>query len=133
MPVLVAMLMNGIRTCSVNGCTEIITTQTLLNIRTSIYESTLVWRSSIRLLIQLLILILGDHCIEYLRSSALCHADTSLTTFQWETAAEPVLDLYRPIHACVNWPQFEASFRHRVVDEQELARLKNPDLRSEGA
>lgn len=65
-----------------------------------------------------------------LRSSALCRADLSLTTFKWErdNQTKPMLDLKRPLHVCVDWEVLEASVRHRVVSGKEGSRIKNPRL-----
>ena len=70
----------------------------------------------------------SDHCIEMLRSAALCRADTSSTTFHWESQAKPMLDLKRPSHICVNWENLKTSIEHRVVSEEEGSRLFNPIL-----
>ena len=71
----------------------------------------------------------ADHCIEMLRQSALCHADGSLTTFKWSsTAAKPMLDLTRPVHKCVNWNTLTDSLQDRIVGQEEMDLMTNPDF-----
>ena len=69
-----------------------------------------------------------DHCIEMLRSAAMCRADTSLTTFHWETQPKPMLDLKRPMHTCIDWEAFEHSFSDRVVSLEEGSMVTNPNI-----
>ena len=68
-----------------------------------------------------------DHCIDMLRSAAMCHADTSsLTSFQWNEKEKPMLNSKRVPHRCVDWDQLIASSKHRVVSREEVASLINP-------
>ena len=68
-----------------------------------------------------------DHCFEMLRQSAVCHADASLTTFKWHPAkSRPMFNASESIHTCVDWGLLMESVRGRVVDEEEILRLRNP-------
>ena len=71
----------------------------------------------------------ADHCIEMLRASALCHGDGSLTTFRWsKNSPKPMLDLKRPSHTCVNWEVITRSVEERVVTEEEMDKMRNPNM-----
>ena len=68
-----------------------------------------------------------DHCFEMLRQAAVCHADSSLTTFKWDTKkARPMFNASESIHTCVDWDTLMGSIKDRVVEETEIARLENP-------
>ncbi|KZZ97458.1 hypothetical protein AAL_03422 [Moelleriella libera RCEF 2490] len=70
-----------------------------------------------------------DHCLEVLRSAALCRADTEvLTVFTWsEESPKPVFDPRRIDHRCVDWDHLMASsYVDRVVTHGELDELANP-------
>ena len=56
----------------------------------------------------------------------MCNAELSLTTFEWQNLDEPVLDVHRPKHSCVNWDTMTSSILHRVVRDSELTRLQKP-------
>ena len=62
-----------------------------------------------------------------LRQSAVCHADASLTTFEWHPLkSEPMFNASESIHTCVDWDVLMDSAKGRVVEEDEILRLKNP-------
>lgn len=67
----------------------------------------------------------ADHCIEFLRASAMCRPDTaSLTTFAWDRKrSKPMLRNERPSHRCVDWSRLTQSVRHRMVEENEFQRM----------
>ncbi len=68
-----------------------------------------------------------DHCFEWLRQSAVCHADASLTTFKWHPdKTRPMFNASESIHVCVDWQVLMESVKSRVVDETEILRLRNP-------
>ncbi|TVY58744.1 Oxidase ustYa [Lachnellula cervina] len=70
----------------------------------------------------------ADHCLDILRSAAMCHADTTLTTFGWADQPKPMLNT-RPIdHRCVDWDALMESVEYRVVSRDEMASLLNPNL-----
>ncbi|CAI6332296.1 unnamed protein product [Periconia digitata] len=70
----------------------------------------------------------ADHCLDLLRSAAMCHGDTTLTTFGWAEQTKPMLNT-RPIdHECVDWEKLTESVKDRVVDRKEMASLVNPNL-----
>ena len=69
----------------------------------------------------------ADHCFEMLRQSAVCHADTSLTTFKWDDQkTRPMFNASNSIHTCIDWDVLMKSAAGRVVEEDEILRLKNP-------
>ena len=71
-----------------------------------------------------------DHCFEMLRQSAVCHADASLTTFEWHPQkSRPMFNASESVHTCVDWGLLMESVKGRVVDEEEILRLKNPLMR----
>ena len=73
-----------------------------------------------------------DHCLDMLRQAAMCHADTSLTTFVWnETKRKPMFDAKSATHMCVDWDALIRSTQHRAVNVGEIQRLQNP-LYSDG-
>ena len=71
----------------------------------------------------------ADHCIDQLREALMCHGDTeSLTTFIWSDRWEkPLLSPQRPQHRCLDWDAMVASMRERIVNDEELGRLRRPD------
>ena len=64
----------------------------------------------------------ADHCIEFLRASAMCHPDvSSLTTFVWNSEKlKPMLRNERPIHSCVDWLSLTRSLQDRFVEGREI-------------
>lgn len=70
-----------------------------------------------------------DHCLDLLRSAALCRGDTTLTTFGWTDETErPMLNTRLIPRQCVDWEALMNSVKHRVVPQEEVAALKNPLL-----
>ncbi|CAO1605803.1 hypothetical protein XANCAGTX0491_009309 [Xanthoria calcicola] len=68
-----------------------------------------------------------DHCIEFLRQSALCRPDLSLTTFKWDPQkTRPMFNASESSHTCVNWDILIESMAARRVTENEILSLKNP-------
>jgi len=71
----------------------------------------------------------ADHCLELLRQSVMCHADTSLMTFEWTADdVKPMLKLEGPRHMCSNWGELMLKMRTRMITEKEMSDLKNPYL-----
>ncbi|CAG8953112.1 hypothetical protein HYFRA_00003309 [Hymenoscyphus fraxineus] len=70
-----------------------------------------------------------DHCIDWLRNAAMCHADTSaLAVFKWDKGEHPMLNTHRVMHKCVDWDTMMGSHRDRLVSHDEVARMRNPLL-----
>ncbi|KAH7069969.1 hypothetical protein BKA63DRAFT_92591 [Paraphoma chrysanthemicola] len=70
----------------------------------------------------------ADHCLDILRSAAMCHGDTTLTTFGWANKSKPMLNT-RPIdHRCVDWSELMKSVEERVVGREEIGALRNPNF-----
>ncbi|KAI0465719.1 hypothetical protein F4859DRAFT_500059 [Xylaria cf. heliscus] len=73
----------------------------------------------------------AEHCIEFIRQSAMCHGDTTVTPFKWlhdadgkviePTTKEGVL------HRCVNWDRLSDWAKSRRVDlfDQNLLMLED--------
>ena len=71
--------------------------------------------------------IISDHCLDVLRSAAMCHADTTLTTFGWADLPKPMLNT-RPIeHRCVDWEALMRSVDSRLVSHSEMDLMVNPN------
>ncbi|KAF7864307.1 uncharacterized protein EAF02_010275 [Botrytis sinoallii] len=74
----------------------------------------------------------ADHCVELLRQAIMCHADTTLMTFEWSSKSDkPMLKLEGPKHTCVNWEDLRLKVQRRIVDDQEMSSLKNPSFLGE--
>ena len=59
----------------------------------------------------------------------MCHADTSLMTFRWDSAYQrPMLKLEGPQHICSDWDALTTKMKPRVVADEEMRRLVNPNL-----
>jgi hypothetical protein len=70
----------------------------------------------------------ADHCLDILRSAALCHADTTLTTFGWANKSKPMLNT-RPInHKCIDWNGVRSSVKDRIVGREEMSKMVNPNF-----
>lgn len=71
----------------------------------------------------------AEHCLDMLLQAAMCHADTSLVTFEWDKMEKkPVLNTMDKPKTCVNWNALTESFRERVVPRDEMHQLQNPFL-----
>ncbi|MCJ1311319.1 hypothetical protein MMC25_004990 [Agyrium rufum] len=69
----------------------------------------------------------ADHCFETLRQAVMCHADLSLTTFNWnETTPKPMFTVGGSIHTCVDWTDLQDSLADRLVSDDEVSSLVNP-------
>ena len=76
-----------------------------------------------------LTLILIDHCIEMLRVSAMCRADTSLSTFSWIKKGSrryPTATDTGP-HQCVKWESLAGWVRERSVNISDPTTLAYPE------
>lgn len=72
-----------------------------------------------------------DHCLDLLRSAAMCHADTTLTTFNWAQDSKPTLDVKPVPHRCVDWDALLASVKGRVVEKDEMQAMQNPNTKKD--
>ncbi|KAI0388941.1 hypothetical protein F5Y17DRAFT_166154 [Xylariaceae sp. FL0594] len=72
-----------------------------------------------------------DHCLDQLRNILMCRADTTLTTFRWTVdQRRPMLNT-RPVERqCVDWELLMGSLKHRVVEGDEMGRMRNPIFHS---
>ncbi|KAB8236498.1 oxidase ustYa family protein [Aspergillus alliaceus] len=57
----------------------------------------------------------NEHCIDFLRQSAMCHGDTGLITFEWrEESRLPVANATS--HQCVSWNKLDRWTKARTED-----------------
>ena len=63
-----------------------------------------------------------------LRSAAMCHGDTTLTTFRWGNQERPEPDIRSAEYRCVDWDALMDSVERRIVDAKEMSALVNPRL-----
>ncbi|KAH0541627.1 hypothetical protein FGG08_003917 [Glutinoglossum americanum] len=67
----------------------------------------------------------NEHCLDFLRQSAMCHGDIGLITFQWSpTSLIPIANATR--HECINWKKLDAWTRARTVDMMKPGYLIHP-------
>ncbi|TIC91776.1 Oxidase ustYa [Colletotrichum higginsianum] len=69
----------------------------------------------------------NEHCIDFLRQSAMCHADIGLITYSWHA------DQRMPIanatsHQCVRWDRLAAWTHERAVDMMKPDWLMHPTM-----
>jgi hypothetical protein len=68
-----------------------------------------------------------EHCIDFLRQSAMCHGDVGLITFQWMPHNRiPVANA--TAHQCVNWNKLEKWTKARSIDMLKPGWLSHPSL-----
>ncbi|RDL40101.1 Uncharacterized protein BP5553_00080 [Venustampulla echinocandica] len=66
-----------------------------------------------------------EHCIEWVRTAAICRGDTTLTLFEW---VDGELETKYPIpHMCVNGEELLGWSRERIVDIDQEGALEGPD------
>ena len=69
-----------------------------------------------------------EHCIEILRQSVMCRADTTLITFGWgHTVKLPQPD-FTLEHTCADWNALDDWARERSIDVFEEGMLVHPTL-----
>ena len=72
-----------------------------------------------------------DRCLDLVRQTTMCHADTTLTTFVWDpNKSKPMFNASESLHTCIDWKAFVSSFSDRAVTDDEIARLQNPLMES---
>lgn len=66
-----------------------------------------------------------DHCVDHLRQMIMCKPDLeTLTVFEW-TNNLPTFSKYFARRHCVNWDQLVDSISDRVVDWEEINKLRD--------
>ncbi|KAL2127813.1 hypothetical protein VTI74DRAFT_10145 [Chaetomium olivicolor] len=66
-----------------------------------------------------------DHCLDFLRQSAMCHADVGVITFQWSPdSLLPVANATH--HQCANWKKLAQWTKARTVDMMKPGWLIHP-------
>ena len=69
----------------------------------------------------------SEHCLDFLRQSAMCHGDIGLITFEWSpTNRIPVANA--TTHQCVNWNKLDQWTKDRSVDMLKPGWLVHPTL-----
>jgi hypothetical protein len=58
----------------------------------------------------------------------MCHGDTTLTTFGWASLERPQPHTRPTEYRCVDWDVLMESISSRVVDQNEIEALVNPNL-----
>ncbi|PFH57164.1 hypothetical protein XA68_15424 [Ophiocordyceps unilateralis] len=67
----------------------------------------------------------NEHCIDFLRQSAMCHGDIGLLTYEWhDDYSIPVANA--TTHHCVNWDKLNDWARARSVDMLKPGWLVHP-------
>ncbi|EEH37758.2 hypothetical protein PAAG_00679 [Paracoccidioides lutzii Pb01] len=67
----------------------------------------------------------NEHCIDFLRQSAMCHGDIGLITFEWHDSSRiPIANATS--HQCVNWKKLEQWTKARTVDMMKPGWLVHP-------
>ena len=67
----------------------------------------------------------SEHCLDFLRQSAMCHGDVGLVTFQWmPDSLIPVSNA--TVHECVNWDAIDKWTKERTVDMMKPGWLIHP-------
>ncbi|KAF4637013.1 hypothetical protein G7Y89_g1076 [Cudoniella acicularis] len=67
-----------------------------------------------------------DHCLDIVRQSIQCRADTTIITYWWtDKSRVPETDFYGE-HECINWDMFEAWADQHTVDIYVPGELNHP-------
>lgn len=66
-----------------------------------------------------------DHCINYIRQSAMCHADIGLSTWHWRPN-DPMPHADMMPHTCRNWAAIDAWAKDHKVDMYQPSLLVHP-------
>lgn len=66
-----------------------------------------------------------EHCLDFLRQSAMCHGDVGLITYIWRSdSIQPVVNATS--HQCVNWEKLYGWSQDRAVDMLKPGWLVHP-------
>ncbi|UPX18773.1 uncharacterized protein EKO05_0009064 [Ascochyta rabiei] len=67
----------------------------------------------------------NEHCIDFLRMSAMCHGDIGLITYEWhDNSLIPVANATS--HQCVNWDKLDRWTKENTVDMMKPGWLVHP-------
>ncbi|KAJ6784142.1 hypothetical protein PWT90_04172 [Aphanocladium album] len=67
----------------------------------------------------------NEHCLDFLRQSAMCHGDIGLITYIWrEDSIQPVVNATS--HQCINWDKLYGWSQDRAVDMLKPGWLMHP-------
>ncbi len=75
----------------------------------------------------LLLTFITEHCIDFLRQSAMCHGDVGLITFEW-TPNNLIPVANGTNHQCINWEKLDKWTKDRTVDMLQPGWLIHPTL-----
>ncbi|TGO81099.1 hypothetical protein BPOR_1352g00010 [Botrytis porri] len=67
-----------------------------------------------------------DHCIDDIRQALMCHADTSITTFEWEEGIRRPMPDFTGWHTCNNWEKLDDWATARAFSMFDQVSLINP-------
>ncbi|KAJ8067837.1 hypothetical protein OCU04_003431 [Sclerotinia nivalis] len=67
-----------------------------------------------------------DHCIDDIRQALMCHADTSITTFNWEEGIRRPMPDFAGWHTCNNWQVLDDWATARAFSMFDQKSLINP-------
>ncbi|ESZ94410.1 hypothetical protein SBOR_5203 [Sclerotinia borealis F-4128] len=67
-----------------------------------------------------------DHCIDDIRQALMCHADTSITTFEWEEGIRRPMPDFAGWHTCNNWQVLDDWATSRAFSMFDQKSLINP-------
>lgn len=66
-----------------------------------------------------------EHCIDFLRMSAMCHGDIGLITYEWhDDSLIPVANATS--HQCINWAKLDRWTKARTVNMMKPGWLVHP-------
>jgi hypothetical protein len=69
----------------------------------------------------------SEHCIDFLRQSAMCHGDIGLVTYSWH--ADQLMPVANATsHQCVNWNTLSSWMHDRAIDMMKPGWLMHPTL-----
>jgi Mycotoxin biosynthesis protein UstYa len=79
--------------------------------------------------VTLLLISDADHCLDMLRQTVMCQADTQVLTMKWRTDSRVPTANWTAPHRCLNWNQVEEwAANRRIASLMEPGYLYHPTL-----
>ena len=72
--------------------------------------------------------IIKDHCLEDIRQALMCHADTSVVTFEWRSNRRIPWPIFSADHTCVDWDILDSWSAERSFSLYDQKSLVHPEL-----
>ena len=69
-----------------------------------------------------------DHCVDDLRQALMCHADTSVVTFDWKPQYRRPWPNFSIDHTCVNWEALDNWASARSFSAYDQKSLVHPEF-----